>query len=214
MIKSDTWIKNKCVHPARLNEAAFGGASEYEMHTCPNEGMSIVPMITPFQPISVRENDSGKITSYGTSSYGYDIRAAGEWRVAQPSRTNILDPKQCNEKCFSDEKSNTLDIPPGGFVLARTVEYFRIPRDVLVVCLGKSTYARLGLIVNVTPLEPEWEGHLVLEFSNTTPLPIRIYANEGIAQLLFLGADGECEVSYADRGGKYQHQQGIVLPKL
>jgi dCTP deaminase len=140
-------------------------------------------MIEPFEPGMVREHNGVKAVSFGTSSYGYDVRCA---------------------ECI---------IPPNSFALARTVEYFRIPRDVLVVCLGKSTYARCGIIVNVTPLEPEWEGHVTLEFSNTTPLPARIYANEGVAQMLFFGADEVCETSYKDRGGKYQGQQGVTLPK-
>ena len=170
-------------------------------------------MIEPFEPGMVRENAGGKAVSFGTSSYGYDVRCADEFKVFTNINATIVDPKKFDPRSFVDIKAPECIIPPNSFALARTVEYFRIPRDVLVVCLGKSTYARCGIIVNVTPLEPEWEGHVTLEFSNTTPLPARIYAHEGVAQMLFFGADEVCETSYKDRGGKYQGQRGVTLPK-
>ena len=151
--------------------------------------------------------------SYGLSSYGYDMRVSDEFRIFHNALAPVVDPKHFDQSSFVDISGDVCIIPPNSFALARTVEYFRIPRDVLTVCLGKSTYARCGIIVNVTPLEPEWEGHVTLEFSNTTPLPARIYANEGVAQMLFLGADEVCEASYADREGKYQGQTGVTLPK-
>ncbi len=169
-------------------------------------------MIEPFEPGQVRRRDNGPIVSYGTSSYGYDIRCADEFKIFTNINSTIVDPKRFDEKSFVDFKGEVCIIPPNSFALARTVEYFRIPRDVLTICLGKSTYARCGIIVNVTPLEPEWEGHVTLEFSNTTPLPAKIYANEGVAQVIFLGADEVCETSYKDRGGKYQGQKGVTLP--
>ena len=170
-------------------------------------------MIEPFQTGRVRESEQGRIISYGTSSYGYDVRCSNEFKIFTNINSTIVDPKDFDEASFVDVKSDVCIIPPNSFALARTVEYFRIPRDVLVVCLGKSTYARCGIIVNVTPLEPEWEGHVTLEFSNTTPLPAKIYANEGVAQMLFFGGDEVCENSYKDRGGKYQGQIGVTLPK-
>ncbi|MER2566249.1 MAG: dCTP deaminase [Myxococcaceae bacterium] len=170
-------------------------------------------MIEPFEPKMVRETDGRKIVSYGTSSYGYDVRCADEFKVFTNINSTIVDPKTFDPRSFVDVKGPECIIPPNSFALARTVEYFRIPREVLVVCLGKSTYARCGIIVNVTPLEPEWEGHVTLEFSNTTPLPARIYANEGVAQMLFFQSDELCDTSYRDRGGKYQGQTGVTLPK-
>jgi dCTP deaminase len=170
-------------------------------------------MIEPFEPNQVREAGDTRIISYGTSSYGYDIRCSNEFKIFTNINSAIVDPKNFDESSFVDVKQDVCIIPPNSFALARTVEYFRIPRDVLVICLGKSTYARCGIIVNVTPLEPEWEGHVTLEFSNTTPLPAKIYANEGVAQVLFIGADEVCETSYRDRGGKYQGQTGVTLPK-
>jgi len=170
-------------------------------------------MIEPFEPGQVRENANGRIVSYGTSSYGYDVRCAAEFKVFTNINSAVVDPKAFDENSFVDVNSEVCVIPPNSFALARTVEYFRIPRNVLTICLGKSTYARCGIIVNVTPLEPEWEGHVTLEFSNTTTLPAKIYANEGVAQMLFLESDEECETSYKDRGGKYQGQQGVTLPK-
>lgn len=169
-------------------------------------------MIEPFEQKQVREGKTGKIISHGTSSYGYDIRCSDEFKIFTNINSAIVDPKQFSGESFVDITSDVCIIPPNSFALARSVEYFRIPRNVLVICLGKSTYARCGIIVNVTPLEPEWEGHITLEFSNTTPLPAKIYANEGVAQLLFLESDEECETSYKDRGGKYQGQRGVTLP--
>lgn len=186
-IKSDKWIR-------RMAE---------------NEGM-----IEPFEPGQVRENNGGKIISYGTSSYGYDVRCANEFRVFTNTYSATVDPKAFDDKSFVSITGDYCIIPPNSFALARTVEYFRIPRSVLTICLGKSTYARCGIIVNVTPLEPEWEGHVTLEFSNTTPLPAKIYANEGACQFLFLKGDQVCETSYADRAGKYMGQTGVTLPKI
>lgn len=181
------------------------------------------PMIEPYVDKQVRsktinvgttyENEV-KVTSYGTSSYGYDVRCANEFKIFTNVNSAIVDPKNFDDKVFLDVKADHILIPPNSFALARTVEYFRIPRDILVVCLGKSTYARCGIIVNVTPLEPEWEGHITLEFSNTTPLPAKIYADEGVAQLLFLKGDDICEQSYKDKGGKYQAQTGVVTPRM
>lgn len=185
-IKSDRWIRHKAV--------AAG-------------------MIEPFEPGQIRDNGSGRIVSYGTSSYGYDVRCADEFKIFTNINSAIVDPKSFDDSSFVDLRSEVCVIPPNSFALARTVEYFRIPRNVLTICLGKSTYARCGIIVNVTPLEPEWEGHVTLEFSNTTPLPAKIYANEGVAQMLFLESDEVCESSYRDRGGKYQGQLGVTLPR-
>lgn len=171
-------------------------------------------MIEPFEPGQVREVAGERIISYGTSSYGYDVRCSSEFKIFTNINSSIVDPKHFDARSFVDVQGEVCIIPPNSFALARTVEYFRIPRDVLTICLGKSTYARCGIIVNVTPLEPEWEGHVTLEFSNTTPLPARIYANEGACQFLFLKGEGPPEVSYADRGGKYMRQTGVTLPKL
>ena len=171
-------------------------------------------MIEPYEPGQVRFNDAGeRLVSYGTSSYGYDVRCAPEFKVFTNVHSVVVDPKNFDDKSFIDIVGDECIIPPNSFALARTMEYFRIPRDVLTICLGKSTYARCGIIVNVTPLEPEWEGHVTLEFSNTTNLPARIYAGEGVAQMLFFESDEVCETSYKDRGGKYQGQTGVTLPK-
>jgi dCTP deaminase len=167
-------------------------------------------MIEPFVDAQVRTG----VISYGVSSYGYDIRVADEYKIFTNVFSTIVDPKNFDKKSMIDYQGDNCLIPPNSFVLARTVEYFRIPRQVLTVCLGKSSYARCGLIVNVTPFEPEWEGYVTLEISNTTPLPARIYSNEGIAQVLFFEADEPCDISYADKKGKYQKQQSIELPKL
>ncbi|HSM55275.1 MAG TPA: dCTP deaminase [Candidatus Sulfomarinibacteraceae bacterium] len=167
-------------------------------------------MIEPFVDGQVRDG----VISYGLSSYGYDIRVTDEFKIFTNVHSAIVDPKHFNAHSFIDYKGDICVIPPNSFVLARTIEYFRIPRNVITICLGKSTYARCGLIVNVTPFEPEWEGYVTLEISNTTPLPARIYANEGIAQVVFLEADEECEISYADRKGKYQKQRDIALPRI
>lgn len=206
-IKSDRWIRSQCT-PSQEQILAGG----------------FKPMIEPFTREQVREHHRQisaeigcmeKIISYGTSSYGYDVRCAPEFKVFTNVHSSVVDPKNFDDKSFVDMVGDSCIIPPNSFALARTIEYFRIPRDILVVCLGKSTYARCGVIVNVTPLEPEWEGHVTLEFSNTTPLPARIYANEGIAQFLFLQADSDdvCETSYKDRKGKYQGQVGVTLPR-
>ena len=186
MIKSDKWIRR----------------------------MAAKGMIDPFEAGQVKESEGRKIVSYGTSSYGYDIRCSTEFKIFTNVNSTIIDPKVFDEKNFVDYRGEVCIIPPNSFALARTVEYFRIPRNVLTICLGKSTYARCGIIVNVTPLEPEWEGHVTLEFSNTTPLPARIYANEGVAQVIFLESDEVCETSYRDRGGKYQGQKGVTLPRI
>ena len=167
-------------------------------------------MIKPFQDRQVR---NGTI-SYGLSSYGYDIRIADEFKIFTNINTTIVDPKRFDPRSFVDYQGEVAIIPPNSFALGRSVEYFTIPRDVLTICVGKSTYARCGIITNVTPFEPEWEGYVTLEISNTTPLPARIYANEGIAQVLFFESDEACQTSYADRQGKYQGQQGIVLPTV
>ena len=167
-------------------------------------------MIEPFMDSQVRAG----VVSYGLSSYGYDIRVSDEFKVFTNVYNTVIDPKNFDSKSFVDIKGDTCIVPPNSFALARTIEYFRIPRDVLTVCLGKSTYARCGIIVNVTPFEPEWEGTVTLEISNTTPLPARIYANEGIAQVLFFQSDEPCERSYADKKGKYLKQQGVTLPRI
>ncbi|MCH8029968.1 MAG: dCTP deaminase [Candidatus Dadabacteria bacterium] len=171
-------------------------------------------MIEPFVDKSVSEVDGKKVISYGLSSYGYDIRVSDEFKVFTNVYNTVVDPKNFDDRSFVDMKTAVCIIPPNSFVLARTVEYFRIPRNVLTICLGKSTYARTGIITNVTPFEPEWEGYVTLEISNTTPLPAKIYANEGIAQVLFFEGDEECELSYADKKGKYQKQTGITPPKV
>jgi dCTP deaminase len=170
-------------------------------------------MIEPFEAAQVKEISGRRVVSYGTSSYGYDIRCSTDFKIFTNINSTIVDPKSFDEKNFVDYRGDVCIIPPNSFALARTVEYFRIPRNVLTICLGKSTYARCGIIVNVTPLEPEWEGHVTLEFSNTTPLPARVYANEGVAQVIFLESDELCETSYRDRGGKYQGQKGVTLPR-
>ena len=171
-------------------------------------------MIEPFEPGQIRTNGNNeRLISYGTSSYGYDVRCANEFKIFTNINSAIVDPKNFSDDSFVNVESDVCIIPPNSFALARTVEFFRIPRSVLTICLGKSTYARCGIIVNVTQLEPEWEGHVTLEFSNTTPLPAKIYANEGVAQMLFLESDEVCGTSYRDRGGKYQGQTGVTLPK-
>jgi len=169
-------------------------------------------MIDPFIDTQVRTNGTGSIISYGLSSYGYDARASREFKIFTNINSSIVDPKNFDEHSFVDRELDVCIIPPNSFALARTIEYFKIPRDVLVICVGKSTYARCGIIVNVTPLEPEWEGHVTLEFSNTTTLPAKIYANEGACQFLFLKGNQLCEKSYADKQGKYMCQIGITLP--
>jgi dCTP deaminase len=167
-------------------------------------------MIEPYVDSQTRQG----VISYGVSSYGYDIRVADEFKIFTNVYSAIVDPKNFDPRSMVDYRGDVCIIPPNSFALARTVEYFRIPRSVLTICVGKSTYARCGIIVNVTPFEPEWEGYVTLEISNTTPLPAKIYANEGIAQVLFFEGDEVCDTSYADKKGKYQNQQGILLPKL
>lgn len=167
-------------------------------------------MIDPFEERQVRTG----VISYGVSSYGYDIRVADEFKIFTNVNTAIVDPKSFDPRSLVDVRADVCIIPPNSFALARTVEYLRIPRNIITICVGKSTYARCGIIVNVTPFEPEWEGFATLEISNTTPLPAKVYANEGIAQVLFLEADEECEISYADKKGKYQAQVGVVLPRI
>jgi dCTP deaminase len=184
-IKSDHWIR-------RMSEKA--------------------EMISPFEPHQVREVNGRRVISYGTSSYGYDVRCSNQFKVFTNINSAIVDPKNFDKTSFVDVEGDFCIIPPNSFALAVTVEHFKIPRNVLTVCLGKSTYARCGIIVNVTPLEPEWEGYVTLEFSNTTTLPAKIYANEGVAQMLFYESDEVCETSYKDRQGKYQGQRGITLP--
>lgn len=171
-------------------------------------------MIEPFAESQVREKDGEKIISYGNSSYGYDARVSDEFKIFTNIDSAVVDPKKFSDNSFVNRKTDVCIIPPNSFALARTVEYFRIPKDVLVVCVGKSTYARCGIIVNVTPLEPGWEGHVTLEFSNTTPLPAKIYAFEGVCQFLFFKGNEDCEVSYADRSGKYMGQKGVTLPRV
>jgi dCTP deaminase len=167
-------------------------------------------MISPFCEKQMREG----VISYGLSSYGYDLRVADEFKIFTNVNSAVVDPKKFDEKSFVSVRADNIMVPPNSFALARSVEYFKIPRDVLTICVGKSTYARCGIIVNVTPFEPEWEGFVTLEISNTTPLPAKIYANEGLCQILFFQGDEPCEVSYKDKAGKYQNQTGIVLPKL
>jgi dCTP deaminase len=167
-------------------------------------------MIEPFETSQVRSG----VISYGVSSYGYDMRVANEFRIFTNVLNSIVDPKAFDPRSFVEFEGDVCIVPPNSFALARSVEYFRIPRDVVTLCVGKSTYARCGIITNVTPFEPEWEGFVTLEISNTTPLPARVYANEGLCQIIFFQSDEVCETSYADRKGKYQSQKGIVLPKL
>jgi len=172
-------------------------------------------MIEPFAEAQVRKTfDGDSVISYGISSYGYDLRVSNEFKVFTNVFNTVVDPKHFDERSFVDMETDVCIVPPNSFALARSIEYFRIPRDILTICLGKSTYARCGIIVNVTPFEPEWEGHVTLEISNTTPLPAKIYANEGLAQVLFVKAEAVCEVSYADRKGKYMKQRGITVPKM
>lgn len=172
-------------------------------------------MIEPFEPKLVRKTmDGNKVVSYGTSSYGYDARCANEFKIFTNMHSAVVDPKNFDPKSFLYVESDRCIIPPNSFVLARTIEYFRIPRDVIVICLGKSTYARCGINVTVTPLEPDWEGHVTLEFANMTPSPAIIYAGEGVCQFIFIGGETACETSYKDRGGKYMGQTGITLPEV
>ena len=170
-------------------------------------------MIEPYVPHQVSSAEEKRIVSYGTSSYGYDVRCSTEFKIFTNINAAVIDPKAFDDSSFIEFQGDVCIIPPNSFVLARTIEYFRIPRNVLTICVGKSTYARCGIIVNVTPFEPEWEGYVTLEFSNTTPLPAKIYANEGVAQVIFFESEEECEISYKDRKGKYQGQTGVTLPR-
>jgi dCTP deaminase len=170
-------------------------------------------MIEPFEPNQIKQSGDRRIVSFGTSSYGYDIRCSEEFKIFTNINTVIVDPKNFDDSSFVDFSGEVCIIPPNSFALARTVEYLRIPRNILTLCVGKSTYARCGIIVNVTPFEPEWEGYATLEFSNSTPLPAKIYANEGVAQVIFFEGDEVCDTSYKDRGGKYMGQVGVTLPK-
>jgi dCTP deaminase len=167
-------------------------------------------MINPFAESQVRDG----VISYGVSSYGYDLRVADEFKIFTNVNSSVVDPKNFDERSFVEFRGPVCIVPPNSFALARSVEYFKIPRSVLTICVGKSTYARCGIIVNVTPLEPEWEGFVTLEISNTTPLPARVYSNEGLCQIVFFESDEECEISYKDKKGKYQSQKGIVLPRI
>ncbi len=204
-------------------ERIFGGTREDRTMTIKSDRwihrMAIEHgMIEPFQVDQVREVERDgvrqRVISYGLSSYGYDLRVADEFKVFTNVYSSVVDPKGFDERSFVSLQTDICMVPPNSFALARSIEYFRIPRDILTICLGKSTYARCGIIVNVTPLEPEWRGKVTLEISNTTPLPARIYANEGLAQVIFLGSDEPCQVSYKDRGGKYQGQRGITIPRM
>lgn len=170
-------------------------------------------MIEPYVPHQIASVEEKRIVSYGTSSYGYDVRCSTEFKIFTNINAAVVDPKAFDDSSFIEFEGDVCIIPPNSFVLARTIEYFRIPRNVLTICVGKSTYARCGIIVNVTPFEPEWEGYVTLEFSNTTPLPAKIYANEGVAQVIFFESEEECEISYKDRKGKYQGQTGVTLPR-
>ena len=171
-------------------------------------------MINPFHENLIKEYNGNKVISYGTSSYGYDARVANEFKIFTNINNAIIDPKNFQSDNFVDKITDCCILPPNSFALARTIEYFKVPRDIIVICLGKSTYARCGIIINVTPLEPEWEGHVTLEFSNTTNLPAKIYANEGACQFIFFKANSLCKTSYKDRNGKYQYQTGVTLPKV
>lgn len=171
-------------------------------------------MIEPFSDKLIKKKEDGNVVSYGLSSYGYDLRIADEFKIFTNVHNILVDPKNFREESFITIKGDSCIIPPNSFALARSVEYFRIPRNILTICIGKSTYARCGIIVNVTPFEPEWEGVVTLEISNTTPLPAKVYANEGVAQVLFFEAKSPCSISYADRKGKYMKQKGIVSPKM
>lgn len=170
-------------------------------------------MIEPYVPHQIASVEEKRIVSYGTSSYGYDVRCSTEFKIFTNINAAVIDPKAFDDSSFIEFQGDVCIIPPNSFVLARTIEYFRIPRNVLTICVGKSTYARCGIIVNVTPFEPEWEGYVTLEFSNTTPLPAKIYANEGVAQVIFFESEEVCEISYKDRKGKYQGQTGVTLPR-
>ncbi len=206
-VQPDTWIRKMALEHGMIEPFADRQVRRREdppVSSPPDAAAAHVPAAVA--PTS--------LISYGLSSYGYDLRVSNEFKVFTNVYNTVVDPKHWDEKSFVDITADVCIVPPNSFALARSVEYFRIPRDILTVCLGKSTYARCGIIVNVTPFEPEWEGHVTLEISNTTPLPAKIYANEGLAQVLFLAAESTCEVSYADRAGKYMKQRGITVPRM
>jgi dCTP deaminase len=229
-IQSDIWIESQCQTPTHVELDRDGKILRYFVDPFKDgtgfSGDRIIeeadalllegwkPMIHPFEPTQIRKDEfDSPLISYGNSSFGYDVRCGMEFEVFTNVNGGTVDPKNFDKKMLHRVESDVCIIPPNSFALARTVEWFKIPRDVLVVCLGKSTYARCGIIVNVTPLEPEWEGQVTLEFSNTTTLPAKIYANEGVAQMLFFQGDQPCRTSYKDRGGKYQGQSGVTLPR-
>jgi dCTP deaminase len=240
-IQSDIWIEEQCKTPTHVKLNDDGQILEY-LHLSVGEAAVLAtfhpnikpadelylegwkPMIAPFYAEQVREiydpypafgqvDEPRPAISYGVSSFGYDVRCGEEFEIFTNINGGIVDPKNFDKKFLHSHRGQECIIPPNSFALARTIEWFKIPRDILTICLGKSTYARCGIIVNVTPLEPEWEGQVTLEFSNTTSLPAKIYANEGVAQMLFLKGDQPCRTSYKDRGGKYQGQSGVTLPK-
>jgi dCTP deaminase len=211
-IKSDKWIRDKALNHGMI-QPFVQDQVRYKESTCENCKGQPARGINAVTPCLICNRVPERLVSFGVSSYGYDIRAAPEFKIFTNINSAIVDPKHFNESTFIEVNAESCLIPPNSFALARSVEYFKIPKNVLVVCLGKSTYARCGIVVNVTPLEPEWEGQITLEFSNTTPLPAKIYANEGVAQLLFFESDEQCETTYRDRSGKYQGQTGITLPK-
>jgi dCTP deaminase len=195
---------------SRVSETGEGGGMAIKSDKWIRRMAQEYEMINPFCEKQMRQG----VVSFGLSSYGYDLRVADEFKIFTNVNSAIVDPKKFDERSFVTVRADSVIIPPNSFALARSVEYFKIPRNVLTICVGKSTYARCGIIVNVTPFEPEWEGFVTLEISNTTPLPAKVYANEGLCQILFFESDEECETSYKDKQGKYQNQQGIVLPKL
>ena len=205
-VQPDTWIRKMALEHGMIEPFADRQVRNREADSFINATEAPAAAEPPRQP--------GALISYGLSSYGYDLRVSDEFKVFTNVFNTVVDPKEFDPQSFVDMRTDVCIVPPNSFALARSVEYFRIPRDILTICLGKSTYARCGIIVNVTPFEPEWEGHVTLEISNTTPLPARIYANEGLAQVIFLQAESVCEVSYADRAGKYMKQRGITVPRL
>ncbi len=215
-VPSGSGLRDKpaCCLPAGLHASGMQAGLEMQRQMVKNDRwikeMAEKGMITPFAEQQVREG----VISFGISSYGYDMRISDEFKIFTNIKTTIIDPKKFDPNSFVDFKGDVCVIPPNSFALTTSLEYFKIPRETIVICLGKSTYARCGIVVNVTPLEPEWEGHVTIEISNTTPLPAKIYANEGIAQTIFLGAEELCTTSYADKTGKYQAQKGITLPKI
>lgn len=239
MIKPDAWIRRQCIPPTHAVVNTAGNVVQFvtaedEDHLetiawrCKRTGTSDLkacdeqmmvqgdwkPMITPFEPNNVREVDGKRIVSYGTSSYGYDVRLDNKFKVFTNVHSEVIDPLNFSEKCFVEKEGDYVIIPPNSYLLGSTIETFCIPRNVMVIAVGKSTWARAGAIVNVTPIEPGFAGSVVVEISNSTPLPMKIHAGHGIAQFLFFESDEACEISYADKGGKYQNQKGVVTPKM